>query len=73
MNPMKYWWKKNTDLQKKINSIFNENIKNLKNYPDILKDVEYLFNKKDLLTNKTQAITIIKSVDILGLNENKKT
>lgn len=73
MNPMKYWWKKNTDLQKKINSIFNENIKNLKNYPDILKDVEYLFNKKDLLTNKTQAITIIKSVNILGLNENKKT
>ena len=73
MNPMKYWWKKNIDLQKKINSIFNENIENIKNYPDILNDVEYLFNKKDLLTNKTQAITIIKSVDILGLNENKKT
>ncbi len=71
MNPTEYWWKTNKALREKINSIFEENIKILKNYPDLLKDCNYLF-KEGSFMEKTQVITLLKAIGLLNLKDADK-
>lgn len=70
MNPFEYWWKTNRALREKVNSIFEENIEALGNYPALLKDSNYLFREGTFL-EKTQVITVLKAVKLLNL-ENPK-
>lgn len=68
MNPMEYWWRKNITLQKQICSVFKKNIRNLKNYPGLLDDSNYLF-KEGTLLEKTQVLTLLKAIDVLDLKD----
>ncbi len=68
MNPMEYWWKKNKGLQKKVYSIFEENIQTLKDYPELLDDCNYLFKEGSLL-EKTQVLTLLKAVELLDIED----
>lgn len=70
MNPFEYWWKTNKTLQKKINSIFNENIRILEDYPELLEDSKYLFKEGSLL-EKTQVITLLKGIELLDIKEKR--
>ena len=70
MNPTEYWWMTNKALREKINSIFEENIKVLKNYPNLFEDSNYLF-KKGSFMEKTQVITLLKAINILNLKDAK--
>ncbi len=67
MNPTEYWWKTNKLLRKKINAIFEENIKVLKNQPTLFEDSYYLFNKGSFM-EKTQVITLLKAIKLLHLS-----
>ncbi len=69
MNPFEYWWNTNSSLKNEFNSIFNEKIKVLNNYPELLEDCNYLFNEGSLI-NKSQVITLLKAIEILGLEGN---
>jgi asparagine synthase (glutamine-hydrolysing) len=70
MNPFEYWWNTNKTLQKEINSIFKKNIQILENYSELLEDSNYLFKEGSLL-EKTQVITLLKAIKLLGINDKK--
>jgi asparagine synthase (glutamine-hydrolysing) len=70
MNPTEYWWEMNKSLQEYINSVFETEIQNVADYPDLIVNCRRLFMEGSLL-EKTQVITLLKAVNLLGLKDKK--
>lgn len=57
-NPTDYWYERDVDTRRWAEEYFNERIGLLKGYPDLMKDVNFLF-KEGRSREKTQALTVL--------------
>lgn len=57
-NPTDYWYERDADTQQWAEQYFNDRIDLLKEYPDLMKDVKFLFTKGRTI-EKTQALTVL--------------
>jgi len=67
MNPFEYWFKANGQLLQWLNGYFVKHIDALKDRPELRKDTARLFEKGTPL-EKTQALTLLAAVQLLGVN-----
>lgn len=67
MNPFDLWFRKNTELNNRINSVFNDNIEALALNPELKNDMRVLFAKGNFI-EKSQVITLITSLSTYASN-----
>lgn len=58
MYPYEFYYYNSQDIQGYYRTYFTENIWRLENYPELKKDVEFLFEQKDFY-KKSQGINIL--------------
>lgn len=61
MNPIDFWYKENSKLRRTFESYYDENIKYLKDYKDILEVVNEWYYKGDAM-EKSLAVTVISAI-----------
>ena len=66
MNPFDYWYKYNPELRIIFEEYFNKHISLLDNYPQLKKDVNYLFQEGNTI-EKTQVLTLLAAIKLHNL------
>jgi hypothetical protein len=61
MNPVNYWYKRNTTLRKKLTLTFENNMDVLKYHSALRDDCKYLFEEGDFL-EKATVTTLVKAL-----------